>query len=150
MKNEMSAMKEQYEESADMMQEDMDSMLPTISGRFGKAALNGLVKSFNAALEAAGFPGDYPTFDGDQTALPPDFVRGLAMMADAAEETGAGVSLTLDGITDDRGLVLIAGKLDALAKSEAFKKAMSEPEGTELEVEISAKPTDDDLMMERA
>ena len=61
MKNEMSAMKEQYDESADMMQEDMDSMLPTISGRFGKAALNGLVKSFNAALEAAGVKLVYPS-----------------------------------------------------------------------------------------
>ena len=150
MKDEMSMMEESYANSADELQDQSDSMLPTISGRFSKQALNGLVASFNKALEAAGFPGDYPTFDGNQTTLPMEFVRGLMMMSDAAEETGSGVSLTLDGITDDRGLVLVAGKLDAMAKSEAFKKAMSEPEGTELEVEISAKPTDEDMFMERA
>jgi hypothetical protein len=76
---------EDYGESADMLQESADDMLPTVKGRFSKSALNGLVKSFNKSLEVAGFPGDYPMFDGDQTTLPVDFVRGLAMMADAAE-----------------------------------------------------------------
>jgi hypothetical protein len=108
------------------------------------------VKSFNKSLEVAGFPGDYPMFDGDQTTLPVDFVRGLAMMADAAEETGAGVSITLDGVADDRGLALLAGKLDALAKSDAFKKAMMEPQGMEVEVEMTAKPTEEQMFMERA
>lgn len=141
---------EDYGESADMLQEAADDMLPTVKGRFSKSALNGLVKSFNKSLEVAGFPGDYPMFDGDQTTLPVDFVRGLAMMADAAEETGAGVSITLDGVTDDRGLALLAGKLDALAKSDAFKKAMMEPQGMEVEVEMTAKPTEEQMFMERA
>ena len=91
MKDEMSMMEESYANSADELQDQSDSMLPNISGRFSKQALNGLVASFNKALEAAGFPGDYPTFDGNQTTLPMEFVRGLMMMSDAAEETGSGV-----------------------------------------------------------
>jgi hypothetical protein len=106
------------------------------------------VDSFNRALEAAGFPGDYPKFDGDQTSLPTEFIRGLMMMVDAAEETGANISITLDGLTDDRGLALVAAKLDALSKSDAFKSAMSSPRG--MEVEVSVEPSDEDMMMERA
>jgi len=146
----MDKMMADYDESAEMLQEASDDMLPTVTGRFSKAALNGLVKSFNSALEVAGFPGDYPAFSGDQTSLPTDFVRGLAMMADAAEETDSGVSITLDGVADDRGLMLLAGKLDALAKSDAFKKMMAEPEGVEVEVEMKAKPSDEQMFMERA
>ena len=138
-----------YEEEADMLQEESDDLaLPSITGRFGKKALNSLVDSFNRALEAAGFPGDYPKFDGDQTSLPTEFIRGLMMMVDAAEETGANISITLDGLTDDRGLALVAAKLDALSKSDAFKSAMSSPRG--MEVEVSVEPSDEDMMMERA
>ena len=138
-----------YEEEADMLQEESDELrLPTITGRFGKKALNSLVDSFNRSLESAGFPGDYPKFDGDQTALPTEFIRGLMMMVDAAEETGSDISITLDGLTDDRGLALVAAKLDALSKSDAFKSAMSSPRG--MEVEVSVEPSDEDMMMERA
>lgn len=147
--NPMAEMEKEYDEGADMIQEEQDMALPKISGRFGKAALNGLVKAFNMALVAAGFPGDYPTFNEDQLVLPTDFVRGLMMMADAAVETEAGVELTLDGITDDRGLAMVAAKLQALAKSDAFKKAMQEEGGTEVEMEVSVKP-EEDMFMERA
>jgi hypothetical protein len=145
----MNEAKMAYEEEADMLQEESDDLaLPSITGRFGKKALNSLVDSFNRALEAAGFPGDYPKFDGDQTSLPTEFIRGLMMMVDAAEETGANISITLDGLTDDRGLALVAAKLDALSKSDAFKSAMSSPRG--MEVEVSVEPSDEDMMMERA
>lgn len=147
---EMMDIEKSYDEAADMVQEEQDMNLPKISGRFSKQALNGLVKAFNGALTAAGFPGDYPMFNEDQLVLPVDFVRGLMMMADAAIETESGVDLTLDGVTDDRGLAMVAAKLQALAKSDAFKKAMSEESGgAEIEMEVSVKP-EEDMFMERA
>lgn len=150
----MMMMESEYSDKAAGLQDSVDAMLIVPRGRFGKAALNALVDAFNKALTSGGFEGDYPKFDGDQTSLPIDFVRGLAMMSDAAAESGANVEISLEGVESDRDLASLAAKLSALADSEEFKSMMSEDEGPELEVEVSAsKPkakSAEDLMMERA
>ena len=42
------------------LQEGLDMALPSIRGMFTETAMNALVDAANAALESAGFEGDYP------------------------------------------------------------------------------------------
>jgi hypothetical protein len=148
MKDDMSMqIEDEYAGKAGEMQDEADAMLELPKGKFSASALNGLVKAFNEALTAGGMEGDYPTFSGDQTVFPVDFVRGLAMLSDAAAESGSGVEITLAGVVSDRDVALLASKVAALAKSEEFQRMMAEGE-TEVEVEVKTSP--EDLMMERA
>jgi hypothetical protein len=148
MKDDMSMqIEDEYAGKAGEMQDEADAMLELPKGKFSASALNGLVKSFNEALTAGGMEGDYPTFSGDQTVFPVDFVRGLAMLSDAAAESGSGIEITLAGVVSDRDVALLASKVAALAKSEEFQRMMAEGE-TEVEVEVKTSP--EDLMMERA
>jgi hypothetical protein len=80
-----------------------------------------------------------------------DFVRGLAMLSDAAAESGSGIEINLSGVVGDRDVALLASKVKALAQSEDFKSMMSDNEeggGTEVELEVKTSP--EQLMMERA
>jgi len=100
-------------------------------------------------MKAGGMEGDYPTFSGDQTAFPVEFVRGLAMLSDAAAESGSNIEITLSNVTNDRDVALLASKVDALANSPEFAKLMG-GEGGETEVEVKVETSPEDLMMERA
>ena len=147
MKDQM-MMEDDYAESAGALQDETDAMLEVPKGRFSKSALNGLVASFNKALTAADMEGNYPTFTSDQTAFPVEFVRGLAMMSDAAAESGSNIEISLAGVESDREVATLAAKLAALAESEEFVKMMSGAE----ESEPMTEETDstEALMMERA
>jgi len=119
-------------EQAEMADEDMyDTMAP--EGSFSKKALNALVKSTNKLLPAFDQTPDYPTFSEDLTKLPTDFTRVLAMFSSAAadavmaEAIDPEMSFQLEDISDDRSLLLLAGKLDNLAKSREFKRFLKEP-----------------------
>jgi CBS domain-containing protein len=140
---------DEYAGKAGEMQDEADAMLELPKGKFSASALNGLVKAFNQALSSAGMEGDYPTFTSDQTVFPVDFVRGLAMLSDAAAESGSGIEITLAGVVSDRDVALLASKVAALAKSEEFMRMMAEGDG-ETEVEVEVKTSPEDLMMERA
>lgn len=143
-------MMDAYADKAGELQEETDMMLEVPKGNFGQSALNSLVAAFNEALGAMGFEGDYPSFDSDQTTLPMEFVRGLAMMADAAEESGSGVTIDLSVIRNDNDLALLASKLKQLAASDKVKSMMEQPTETEVEINVGATPAPEDLMMERA
>jgi hypothetical protein len=152
MKDDMSMqIEDEYAGKAGEMQDETDAMLELPKGKFSASALNGLVKAFNEALTAGGMEGNYPTFSGDQTVFPVDFVRGLAMLSDAAAESGSGIEINLSGVVGDRDVALLASKVKALAQSEDFKSMMSDNEeggGTEVELEVKTSP--EQLMMERA
>ena len=120
--------------------------------------MNSLVDAANAALVAGGFEGDYPSFDGDVTEFPMEFVRLLSMLSDAAEETGAAVDITLAGIEDDRDVAMLAATIEQLASDPAYASGMTTP--VEEEVVVGdAVPTppnpeeevidEEALMMER-
>ena len=149
MKDDMAMMEDEYSDAAGALQDEADAMLEVPKGKFSAAALNGLVKAFNKAMKAGGMEGDYPTFSGDQTAFPVEFVRGLAVLSDAAAESGSNIEITLSNVTNDRDVALLASKVDALANSPEFAKLMG-GEGGETEVEVKVETSPEDLMMERA
>jgi hypothetical protein len=146
--DEMMAAKDEYTDAAAGIQEETDAMLEVPKGKFSASALNGLVRAFNDAMSAADMEGNYPNFTSDQTAFPVEFVRGLAMISDAAAESGSGVEISLSGVVSDRDVALLASKVQALADDESFKSYMT-GEG-ETEVEVTEEQGPEQLMMERA
>tara|TARA_R100000654_G_scaffold16146_1_gene34039 strand:- start:3415 stop:3879 length:465 start_codon:yes stop_codon:yes gene_type:complete len=136
------------------LQAGLDSALPSIRGMFSQTSMNALVDAANDALESAGFEGDYPEFDSDVTEFPSEFIRLLMMLSDAAGESGAGVSLEMSGIEDDRDVAMLASQVKKLAQSPEFQKAMSA--GADVAVEVEVAPgmspggmSEEALMMER-
>jgi len=132
-------------------------------GKFSPKGLMPLVKATNMLLPMFGQTGDYPMLKEAMTELPTDFVRVLSMFVAAVDDAVAGdvvdaeMKLDMSGITDDRGLMLLAAKLDALAKNRDFKKFLKEPgEMTQpnIDAERTPMPTmtgeaEDDMMMSR-
>lgn len=143
-------MEDEYSSMAGEMQDETDAMLELPKGKFTASALNGLVNAFNAAMTAGGMQGSYPKFSSDVTVFPVDFVRGLAMLSDAAAESGSGIEISLAGVAADRDVALLASKVQALAKSPEFKAMMTEGEGEGTEVEVKVETSPEDLMKERA
>ena len=113
--------------AGDEIQTEVDAMLEVPGGMFSQSTMNSLVDAANAALVAGGFEGDYPSFDGDVTEFPMEFVRLLSMLADAAEETGAAVDITLAGIEDDRDVAMLAATIEQLASDPAYTDGMGAP-----------------------
>ena len=95
------------------------------TGRFTVNGLNALVGAFNDVLVSMGVPDPYPEFTAGTRQLPGAFVRGLAMVADAAEQAGVPNPVKLDGVEDDQDLVLMAAKLEKLAANNTFIEAMT-------------------------
>ena len=108
------------------MQSMVDEALPSVRGMFSQTAMNALVDATNQALEAAGFEGDYPEFTSDVTEFPAEFIRVLAMLADAAAESGAGVNLAMEGLQDDRDVAMLASQVANLAANQQFRSMMTE------------------------
>ena len=102
-------------------------------GKFSPKGLMPLVKATNMLLPMFGQTGNYPMLKEAMTQLPTDFVRVLFMFVAAVDDAitndvvDAEMKLDVPGITDDRGLMLLAAKLDALAKNRDFKKFLKEP-----------------------
>ena len=113
--------------AGDELQSEVDTMLEVPVGMFSQSTMNALVDATNAALVAGGFEGDYPSFDGDVTEFPVEFVRLLSMLADAAVETGAAVDITLAGIEDDRDVAMLAASIEQLASDPSFTSGMGVP-----------------------
>lgn len=136
------------------LQEGLDMALPSVRGMFTETAMNALVDAANAALESAGFEGDYPEFSGDVTEFPPEFIRLLSMLSDAAGEAGTSVTIEMSGIEDDRDVAMLASQVKKLAQDPAFQKAMSGGAQVEVEAEVAPGMAPDGmgeeaLMMER-
>lgn len=128
-------------------------------GRFSEQSMNQLIQAFNEVLVSMGIPDPYPPVDAGMTTFPADLVRGLAMVADAAETAGVANPIDMADISDDTDVDLLAGKLMTMADNPKFIEAMAETnEGevmdAEVEPEVSAPMGDDDeteaLLMSRA
>lgn len=147
----MAAMAGEMQAAGDEMQSMLDAELPPIRGMFSETAMNALVDATNAALEASGFEGDYPEFTSDVTEFPAEFVRVLAMLADAAEEAGAAVDLSMGGIEDDRDVAMLASQVKQLASDDRFRSMMTAAPEVEESVTVSpgGQVDEETLMMER-
>jgi hypothetical protein len=149
--SDMAAMAGEMQAAGDEMQAMLDAELPPIRGMFSETAMNALVDATNAALEASGFEGDYPEFTSDVTEFPAEFVRVLAMLADAAEEAGAAVDLSMGGIEDDRDVAMLASQVKQLASDDRFRSMMTAAPEVEESVTVSpgGQVDEETLMMER-
>ena len=149
--DEMAQMAGDMQVAGDEMQAMVDDSLPSIQGMFTQTAMNALVDATNAALEAAGFEGDYPEFTSDVTEFPGEFIRVLAMLGDAAAEAGVEAGLEMAGIEDDRDVAMLASQVKQLASDERFVSMMTE--APEVEASITVSPggemDEESLMMER-
>jgi hypothetical protein len=148
----------------EQMEYEMDEMaeMDAPRGDFSERAMNALVDAHNMVLEVMGAPkaDRYPRFEGDVDEFPGRFVRELAMVKDAADEVGATLDMDLSMLEADRDVLLLAGKLEALAKDEQFREAMAREveedmadmeDGASLAVAVMTPEDDtDEMFMARA
>ena len=134
-------------ENADEM--EMEALSP--EGSFSTKSLNALVKATNKLLPAFGQEPTYPTFEEDISKFPTDFTRILAMFAeasaDAAEADAIDGEMVVDlgKITDDRSIMMEAGRIDALSRNKDFKRFLKEPSPQEEMEEEEAPATAEDM-----
>lgn len=127
-KGPLGAMGAEAEDAEEGMYEEMAP-----KGKFTPRGLSPLVKAANALLPLFGQTPDYPNLNETITQLPNDLVRVLSMFvaavddAIAAEAIGPDMAIVLDGVTDDRALMLLAAKISTLAKDKEFKRFLKEP-----------------------
>jgi len=121
----------EFVKPAEEYEEEMDTAFTEQApkGKFGKSVLNELVTAFRDVQRIMGFEGEdlYPMFESDQTEFPPEFVRGLAMLAKAAEDYGQPGMIDLTGIRDNSGVATLAAKVRALADDPEFEKFLMSP-----------------------
>ena len=128
-------------------------------GTFTSRGLDPLVRNTNKLLPLFGQEPNYPKVS-DVDVLPTDFVRVLAMFAQAVDDAvEAGVlnpemRIDLEGVRDDAGLMSLSGKIEMLAKDKEFKRFLQEDrpeeEPVEEEAEMEMSPEEEDsMMMER-
>lgn len=116
-------------------EQDDESMYQNMApkGNFSSKALNILVGATNKLLPLFGQSPDYPQFQEGAKVLPTDFVRVLAMFQGAtnqavdADDVPAELDFMMEDLTDDRALVMLAGKLSKLATSKDFKQFLKNP-----------------------
>ena len=123
-------MNEEMNKDIQSAEQEDESMFGEMApkGRFTAKALNNLVKATNRLLPLFNQTPDYPTFEGDVTEFPTDFVRVLAMfegaVSGAIEEDLIDDEMDFDmgDITADENVNVLAGKLNRLVNDRSFKK----------------------------
>ena len=143
-------------------EEEMDSAFTegAPKGKFTKPVMNELVDAFREVQKLMGFEESdlYPMFEENTvTEFPPEFVRGLAMLAKAAEDYGQPGMISLEGIKDNAGVATLAAKVRALAEDPEFEMFLSEDatsaeggEGGEMDDEMEAEGEMDEMFRSRA
>lgn len=164
---EMDAMStEELEATAMGMAEEVDDterfMRDVVApeGDFSAAKLNSVVDALNSVLDILGAPA-YPTFEEDIEVFPIEFVQQLEMINGALTDAGMDdMVLAMEGISDDKDLTLLAGKLASIAKDKDFVRFLKQqsppdaaPEPVEEEIVEETVETPegdvDALMMQR-
>jgi hypothetical protein len=140
-------------EAEGMMDETFAASAP--KGNFRKVTMNKLVDAYKEIQKLMGFPeGElYGYFEEDVQEWPADFVRGLAMVASAAEDAGQPGLIDLSEIKKDADVARLAAKLLQLAKDESFINFLqSEPTPPEAEVEVEEETPEgmDEMFMARS
>jgi len=129
------------------MTDEMNYEAMSPEGSFTMNSMNALVKATNKLLPAFGQAPDYPTFDADVSKFPTEFTRILAMFSAATNDAAEmevidpEMVISLDAITDDRSLKMLAGRVDALSRNKDFKKFLKEPMPMKEEEEVSGAET---------
>jgi len=119
-------------QGAEMEEEDMYGEM-TPKGKFTPKGLQPLVKATNILLPLFGQTPDYPAMKEAVGEIPVDLFRVLTMFAAAVDDAISNeiiapeMKLSFDGLRDDSGLMLLAGKLSKLALDREFKKFLKEP-----------------------
>jgi hypothetical protein len=141
-------------------EEEMDSSFSESApkGKFTKPVLNELVDAYREVQKLMGFEEAdlYPMFEEKiVTEFPPEFVRGLAMLAKAAEDYGQPGMIDLSGVKDNAGVATLAAKVRMLAEDPEFEKFLGEdagPEGEEdeMEDEMGAEGEMDEMFRSRS
>ena len=148
---------EEFTTPAREYEDEMDSSFSeqAPSGKFTKATMNELVGVFRNAQEIMGFAEEeqYPEFTGPVTEFPPDFVRGLAMLAKAAEDYGQPGLIDLSVLRDDAGVALLVAKIQSLLQDEEFQAFLASPPedetmGTEYGEEAGMMEEEDEMESE--
>ena len=112
-------------------------------GVFSEQGLNTVVEALISVLPMFGVE-DYPVCSSDiDGMLPGEFVQQLAMVLQAAEDSGLeGMDLDLSMLEDDQDLTLLAGRLQNLSSDVGFKRFLktSVPEEAEAQEELAPIP----------
>lgn len=144
-------------------EEEMQAMAPT--GDFSKSALNSLVRAHNKVSSLFDME-TYPDFSEGLEEFPARFVRELMMIAQAVSDAidadilDGEMMIDLEGVSSDRDLALLAGRLESISKSKEFKRFLKEasevddePVEDKEEASVPAEEASDEdidrLMMER-
>lgn len=124
-------------ELQDVKDETMMMQLPP--GKYSKGALQVFTKALNKALQlfkAPELPMPEADIDGE---LPMEHVKAVLMVNAAISDSGIGDAIDLQKLTDDKGLKMAAGRLDAAANDKAFKSFLAKPMDTEVEITIETE-----------
>lgn len=122
-------------------------------GRFSKPVINELVTAYRDIQRLMGFEGEdlYPLFEERiVTEFPPEFVRGLAMLAKAAEDYGQPGLIDLSSIKDDASVASLVVKIQDLLNDPEFIAFMESPPedetmGSEYGEEAGAPEEEDEM-----
>lgn len=128
--------------------EDMGFEAAAPKGRFSPKALNSLVDATNRLLPLFGIEDKYEKFSDQVTVLPTPFVRILSMFSAAISDAiDAGIlppdaTIDLKVVSDDSGILGLAGRVNMAAKSGGLKrflkgKIMEKGKGEMMEGEYS-------------
>jgi len=124
-------------ELQDVKDETMIMQVPP--GKYSAKALQQFTQALNKALELFKAP-PLPMPESDlEGELPLDHVKALLMVNAAISDAGIGEPIDLQKLTDDKGLKLAAGRLDAAAKDKAFKSYLAKPMDTEVEITMETE-----------
>ena len=111
---------------------EMSAMAPT--GNFSKVALNSLVRAHNKVSSLFDME-TYPDFSEGLEEFPANFVRELMMIAQAVSDAidedvlEGEMMIDLEGVSSDRDLALLAGRLESISRSKDFKRFLKEGSG---------------------
>jgi len=132
--DEMKAKILEGEGSLSMEEDELTSMSsPEATDMFHTKPLYALVVATNKLLPLFGVTKPYGSITEDVKTLPVDFTKVLSMFSAAISDAIAedilteDMSIDLDSVTDDAGLISIAGKLGMVSKSLPFKKFLKSP-----------------------
>tara|TARA_R100000750_G_C2328637_1_gene89248 strand:- start:98 stop:628 length:531 start_codon:yes stop_codon:yes gene_type:complete len=119
-------------------------------GNFTRKPLNALVVQTKKGQPLYGLKADYPDFPTDQTELPIEFVRILLMFKQSIDDAivedilDEEDTFTLEEITDDSSLKLLAGKLGKVFRNSKFKKFLATPDEEVVELSDAEVSLDDE------
>jgi hypothetical protein len=144
--------RDEFTASSKDYEDEMDAVFveKAPKGKFSKATMNELVRAFRSAQTLMGFGEEdmYPEFTEQVVSeFPPEFVRGLAMLATAAEDYGQPGLIDLSAVRTDAEVAMLASKILSLVEDPEFVAFLeAPPEGGSMGSEIAEESVPEDDM----